>query len=93
MHAGAYRTAQLAIAELKSAVYQLLAESAEPLRNVDVGRLLGIHHGHVRHQGHITRTMLELMRQEGVVVQEPNKRWRLAEQAEAPEAMDVDVDA
>ena len=51
----AYRRAQRAIAELKSATVDLLATAGpEGLRNAQIGRLLGIYQGHVRHQGHIS---------------------------------------
>lgn len=75
----AYRRAQHAMADLKSAVYEMVALSGrDGLRNADVGRSLGIYSGHERHQGHIPRTLLAIMEDEGVVEQDPNsKRWRL----------------
>lgn len=73
-----YVLAQQAIAGLKGAVYSLLAGSSEGLRNAEIGRLLGIHTGHVRHEGHIPRTLLALMEAEGVVEQDVDtKKWRL----------------
>jgi hypothetical protein len=78
----AYHTAQRAMADLKAAVLRLLA-SAPPagLTNAEIGRTLGIYAGHVGHQGHIPRTLLALMENEGVTEQDPNtKRWRVKSQ-------------
>ena len=73
-----YETAQHAIAMLKSAVYGLLLDAGpEGLRNVDIGKSLGIHAGHARHTGHIPRVLLAIMEGEGVVVQD-GKLWSLA---------------
>ena len=73
-----YETAQRAIAMLKSAVYGLLHDAgAKGLRNVDIGKSLGIHTGHARHRGHIPRVLLAIMESEGVVVQH-GKLWSLA---------------
>ncbi len=66
----AYRRAQRAIAELKSATVDLLATAGpEGLRNAQIGRLLGIYQGHVRHQGHISRTILEMLQADGIAEQ------------------------
>lgn len=75
----AYANAQAAMATLKSAVYRVLLHATpNGLKNVDVGRNLGIHAGHVRHEGHIPRTLLAIMESEGVVKQDPDtKSWRL----------------
>lgn len=75
----AYRLAQMAMANLKAAIYLTIQSGPEEgLRNADIGRLLGIHAGHVRHEGHIPRTLLALMESEGVVEQDPtSKRWTL----------------
>lgn len=75
----AYQSAQRAIADLKHAVFLVLASGPEAgMRNSEIGRSLGIHAGHVRHQGHISRTLLEMMLTEGVVDQDPeSKRWHL----------------
>lgn len=65
---------------LRIAVHRLL-ESAPPegLRNSEIGRSLGIYTGHKGHQGHISRTILAMMEQEGVVKQQPESRhWKLA---------------
>ncbi len=70
--------AQEAMAQLKSAVHLVLEEAPHGIRNAEVGRLLGIHAGHVGHEGHIPRTLLALMESEGVVTQDPStKLWRL----------------
>lgn len=76
--ANAYATAQLAIANLKSAVYMLLQEAgSEGMRNVDIGRALGIYSGHAGHEGHIPRTLLAIMESESVVEQLQDARWCL----------------
>jgi hypothetical protein len=73
-----YEKAQKGIILLKSAVYEMLKETGEKgLRNVDVGKSLGIYAGHIGHQGHISRTVLELLRSEGVAEQKNDKRWHL----------------
>lgn len=73
-----YMLAQAAIAQLKSAIYRLLQEYPDGLKNVEIGRLLGILTGHVRHEGHIPRTLLAIMETEGVVEQDSaTKLWRL----------------
>jgi hypothetical protein len=73
-----YALAQAAIAQLKSAIHLLLAESPDGLKNVEIGRLLGILTGHIGHEGHIPRTLLAIMEAEAVVEQDPaTKLWRL----------------
>lgn len=78
----AYRTAQSAVADLKAAIRAVVSQAGSTgLRNAEIGRMLGIYHGYAGagHVGHIPRALLELMRQEGVVVQDPvTKRWRLS---------------
>lgn len=75
----AYRLAQRALSDLKAAVYHLLTTApAAGLTNAEIGRALGIHHGHIGHEGHIPRTLLASMESDGVVDQDPEtKRWRL----------------
>ena len=77
--AQAYASAQAAMASLKSAIYRVLLDAGtDGLKNVEVGKTLGIHAGHVRHEGHIPRTLLAIMESEGVVEQAPDsKSWRL----------------
>lgn len=73
-----YLLAQRAIADLKAAVHQLLAQAPLGLKNAAIGRSLGIYSGHVGHEGHISRTLLALMEEEGVVEQDKDaKTWRL----------------
>jgi hypothetical protein len=75
-----YEKAQRGITLLKSAVYEMLKEAGENgLRNVDLGKSLGIYAGHIGHQGHIPRTVLELLRSEGVAEQHGDKKWRLVQ--------------
>lgn len=72
-----YSVAQRALADLKSAIYTLLLE-AQPhgLTNAQLGRKRGIYMGHVGHEGHIPRTLLAVMENEGVVQQDKeSKRW------------------
>lgn len=74
----AYGRAQVAIAELKEAVRTVLMEAHGGLRNVDIGRTLGIYAGHEGHEGHISRTLLAMMESEGVVEQDSESGvWRL----------------
>lgn len=78
----AYKLAQKALAEIKTAIYQVLINAPEEgLRNADIGRILGIGYGHSgRHQDHIPRVLLEIMTTEGVVIQnEKTKKWKLRE--------------
>jgi hypothetical protein len=74
-----YLLAQAAIAQLKGAIHSVLAHAPEGgVKNVDIGRLLGIYMGHVEHEGHIPRTLLAIMESEGVVEQDKEtKAWRL----------------
>ena len=81
----AYRRAQRAIAELKSATVDLLATAGpEGLRNAQIGRLLGIYQGHVRHQGHISRTILEMLQADGIAEQKGQAGpWQIRQQPPA----------
>ena len=76
-----YRVAQRAIADLKAAVLAYVTRRG-PARNSDIGRALGIHFGHGedegRHVGHVSRSILRLLEDEGLVVQDENKSWSLA---------------
>jgi hypothetical protein len=66
----AYSLAQHAMADLKAAVYAVLADAPpQGLTNAEIGRSLGIYAGHVEHEGHISRTLLALMEKESVVQQ------------------------
>jgi hypothetical protein len=75
-----YRVAQLAMAELKSAVRMIIeASGVSGITNAQVGRSLGIYGGHVGHEGHVSRTLLAMLEEEGVVFQEPDSKiWRLS---------------
>jgi hypothetical protein len=88
IHPRAYRLAQRAMADLKSAVALLLSGAdKDGLSNAEIGRLLGIYAGHVGHIGHIPRTLLTLMESEGLASQdEATKRWRLC----SPSAGEMD---
>jgi hypothetical protein len=78
MNPSLYSRAQHAIAELKAVVYELLAGSEKPLTNAAIGRRLGIYHGHVGHEGHISRTILKLLESDEVIVQDPKtKTWQI----------------
>lgn len=90
----AYQQAQHAIAELKTAVRRLLEHGpSEGMTNAEIGRSLGIHGGHVRHEGHISRTMLAMMESEGVVMQDATtKRWKIRVQHSAGELGDADAE-
>lgn len=80
-----YEIAQSALAQLKSAVHRVLAQSGDRgMSNAEIGRSLGIYAGHAGHEGHIPRTILSLMESEGVVEQnKENKRWKLVQNAES----------
>jgi hypothetical protein len=85
MNVSLYSRAQLAIAELKGAVYELLVECGTGLTNAEVGRRLGIYQGHVGHEGHISRTILAMLEAEQVVLQEKDtKVWRVRAPSTAP---------
>ena len=74
-----YSRAQIAIANLKSAIRDVLSDAgAEGMTNAQIGRTLGIYTGHEGHEGHIPRTMLAIMENEGVVAQDDEtNRWSL----------------
>jgi hypothetical protein len=63
-----YQTAQRAVADLKAAVLSHL-RGRGPATNAEVGRSLGIYFGHVRHEGHVSRSILQLLADEGLVRQ------------------------
>ncbi|MGZ2411119.1 DNA-binding IclR family transcriptional regulator [Sphingomonas sp. F9_3S_D5_B_2] len=74
----AYLQAQRAIAELKAATLTVLGDHDGGLTNADLGRSLGIYMGHKRHEGHVSRTILDLLENEGLVVQDSvTKAWSL----------------
>ena len=72
----AYGMAQSALAELKTAVFVLLEEAGGAgLRNVDIGKRLGIHCGPEGRRGHLSRAVLEILSNDGTIRQLDNKRW------------------
>jgi DNA-binding IclR family transcriptional regulator len=79
-----YKQAQIAIANLKSAIREVLLNAgAKGMTNAEIGRTLGIYTGHKGHEGHIPRTMLAIMENEGVVAQdEETNRWSLRSHSE-----------
>lgn len=78
MDASLYTRAQRAMADLKGAVYELLATAPNGLSNAEIGRRLGIYQGHVGHEGHVSRTLLGLLEAEEVVTQDKSsKLWTL----------------
>jgi hypothetical protein len=86
----AYHLAQTAIADLKSAVRQVLSEApVSGLSNAQIGRALGIYAGHVGHEGHIPRTILGMLEEEGVAEQLPEtKYWILRNVTSAQSAVE-----
>ena len=85
-----YEKAQLAMAQLKGAIHELLEAGRDSgLRNSEIGRALGIYAGHQGHEGHVPRTILAIMEREGVVSQDPaTKCWRLSRRTGCPIAED-----
>lgn len=75
----AYSIAQKAMINLKTAVYyMILIGSPDGITNADLGRKLGIYTGHVRHEGHISRTILGLLESEGILQQDlDSKKWSI----------------
>jgi len=79
-----YEQAQLAIANLKSAIHGLLSDKSTPsegLRNVDISRALGIRggigsHGKLEHLDWISKSVLCMMEREEVV-ECINRYWKL----------------
>lgn len=50
--------------------------SEKGLTNAEIGRKLGIYMGHKGHEGHISRTILSLLEEDGMVCQDKvTKRW------------------
>lgn len=73
-----YNNSQQAIATLKGAIHTLLTNHPQGLKNAQIGQMLGIHKGHGnQHAGHITRTLLEIMQNEGTVIQSKSKLWNV----------------
>jgi len=73
-----YQLAQTAIANLKAAIYNVVSNSHHGLKNSEIGRMHGIYTGHIRHEGHIPRTLSAIMEAEGVVSQDAEtKIWSI----------------
>lgn len=74
-----YSNSQQAIALLKGAIYSILKNNPNGLKNCQIGQMLGIHKGHGnQHAGHIARTLLETMQAEGTVRQsKESKLWTI----------------
>lgn len=74
-----YAVAQRAIADLKSATLSLIRREG-PVSNAKLGRALGIYFGHGsqqgKHEGHVSRSILRLLADEGLVEQTATKEWR-----------------
>ena len=79
MNIEAYDTAQEGLNKIRSAIVNLLSSSEQKMTNANISRSLGLHAGYGgRHQGHITREVLEGMKTDGVVTQDTNsKKWSL----------------
>lgn len=77
-----YRIAQRALADLKAAARQVLASAPEEgLSNAVIGRSLGIYSSHSKQEGHISRSILGMLEDDGVAEQDADtKRWRLRDE-------------
>lgn len=75
----AYNLSQRALADIKTAIFLFLKVNAGGSKNSEIGKALGIYQGHSgKHEGHISRTLLEQMRTEGIVKQDDEtKKWSL----------------
>ena len=73
-----YGQAQTGLSYLKDAICNLLIIHGQSgLTNAQIGKALGIYRGHVGHEGHISRSVLDIMEEEGLVVQKEDKSWIL----------------
>ena len=75
-----YQLAQRAMTDLKTAVLRLLVKAKDGgLTNAEIGRALGIYRGHQGHEGHVSRTVLAMLQEDGVAIQdEDTKKWSAA---------------
>lgn len=87
-----YLRAQLAITELKACVRSLLLDAGKHgLTNAEIGRALGIYGGHSSGQeGHISRTLLEILEAEGVANQDESKRWHIGPRTSKAKQTDLE---
>lgn len=75
----AFEEAQKAILQLKIAIVRTLQGHPDGLSTTEIARKLGINQGYNDgHTGEIPRTLLERLQQEGIVVRDGEKNWRLA---------------
>ena len=70
---------QQGMSHLKIAVYELLnTADSNGLKNVEIGRELGIYCGHEGHEGHISRTILAMLEHDDLVTQDKqSKAWHV----------------
>jgi len=65
-----------ALSELRGVVHAKLLENKDGLTNAQLGRSLGLYMGHVGHQGCVSRTILEMLKENEMAWQDPaTKRW------------------
>ena len=71
-----YLLAQEAMGKLRSAIYLVLQRPRQRADKRPTWALIGcIYSGHVGHEGHISRTILALMEEEGVWNKSPKLRF------------------
>ena len=88
-----YQVTQRSRSDLKASA-RLLIESAssQVLTNVETGRTPRIYSGHAGHEGHIPRTILALLENEGVVDQDKKMEcWRF--RVHAKDSVDQHVES
>ena len=85
------RTCPDSASGIEGAVFEKLSDAAvDGLTNVQLGRSLGIYPGHVGHEGHVSRTILALMENDGLVEQNPeNKRWIIRSHTATTDSQEV----
>ena len=86
MHSEAYEKSQAGIAQIKSAIYDVLANPETPsegLGNSQIGKMIGIYHmsssGKIdKHLGHVSASLLHQLKNEQIVdYNENSKKWSL----------------
>ena len=73
-----YGMAQDGINRIKSAILGLIIQAGDDgMRNVEIGKSLGVYSGHTagEHEGHISRSLLNILQNEGMVEQRTDKKW------------------
>lgn len=75
----AYKMAQGAVHQLKSAIAKLLSDHSEGLKATDIGRALGVNGDHLGDQtGWLQWTVLKMMELEGTVEQPKDRGpWKI----------------